>query len=1055
MSSIYWKAWSTSLLVFVFVSLLLGFCENRNIAVSAWGLPFDLFNFSCPSNSTYDFISEECLSCMENSAPGIDGSCKCNPGFALVEYVGSSAPVCVNCASENKVVSPLPGANGSFFCVSCWNDPSDSVRSAVYNSEKQECECVSNSSILAMVVDGMPLTSQQCLPVSDFEITCTYPYMPLTPDNGSIKDRVCTCVEGLTLMEDGSCVSSSIYQELLLVAQDSSLDFVPANLHGSSSVSFPFPVAETVLVQSATKCYEGNSTECEFLSNMCVLMNYETGTTPCRLYLYLHESIGEVGRLPKLFYFEDSDDIFKSFSFSFSDLSTLNFVVSTYDVSGLWLGMKPLTTELNLCDKSNLVEEMFLKAGSTLELSCDVNWNWIATQSGILGASSLFPSTDSASTLLYELFLVNPINQSGQLIPIPILLDFSNDIFSPDKVSEPFFYQGPAEETVNNTAPLRVRYFRRFYVYSSVEVPIDLESPMLMGSQSLASTAARTVALVLLSFSRGQWNTPFYAIQYASHLESKSSIINHPELLVPLSFTGSADTVRSSVRLVSLSNSLVVVTVIIVVIVVVMAVCVCTALVQLYGYMRRRQNMMLDLSAFLVWVTFFLNHASNSLLISVAVVTWVILIMYKFSGDMLISFSESQEYIYMTFIVAVIAKGVVLVYRLLEQCNAEYYIIDWERSKGQLLRENELVPVSMWRSNFVANQLNRLQTLRCFHVKLILILVTITLLEFDVIRFSKSVFATSFHGNAEYGVSNLTLCIGVGTLLWWVISLVIYLIEFQLYYRFLVVSPFQAFVDLCSVSNISVLALLEPMWGFYIHGRTIHAHADVTMDELQQNLALEAEGNLPVRGLGGQSKCQTFEVFISPYMRQYLYLCKMEIEYQQHLKKIGRSELHRNVRPIYRNPYQWHFFEFLKRRKKREVVYSKGGMIMKEQINQSLQQCVHRAEGSLFSKMSLQRLIGFPPNILYMNGAQRGDVGSKDLFFFDFDMSFKNCFLYSLDFDVCLFCSGLFTIFMAFANVYVAVIVTFFIEFFIEFYRGREGRSNFSLKSLIPESFLR
>ena len=47
------------------------------------------------------------------------------------------------------------------------------------------------------------------------------------------------------------------------------------------------------------------------------------------------------------------------------------------------------------------------------------------------------------------------------------------------------------------------------------------------------------------------------------------------------------------------------------------------------------------------------------------------------------------------------------------------------------------------------------------------------------------------------------------------------------------------FVDLLSLSNISVLVLDEPCHGYYIHGRSVHGHSDVNMDELNRNLKRE------------------------------------------------------------------------------------------------------------------------------------------------------------------------------------------------------------------------
>lgn len=1009
----------------------------------------------CGLNSTYIPASEERVACMHSAVSEYGSSCQCSSDSAVMHYANCTHPIYVNCTLENKTICPLPGVNGSFFCTSCFEDPNEQKSSTVYTPESRECECVNKNFTFITVLDNLRLTSQRCISTSSIQSRCVYPYMSLSPSNDSKRDEGCTCVDGFTLMNDGSCISSSVYQEMNSAAKNMPMNFPLRNLAGGSNLTFSFPVDKNRIVQSAAACHEGNATECEFLSNLCVLMNYNGESTPCGLYLYLHEKLGpQVNRLPQIYYFKSSGSLVESFSYYLNASTKLQFVLSVYDVSGVWLGMKPLVNELFVCNQSNLVPEVFMGVAGSLDVLRSGSWDWIESQSGIFrDSSSHFPSTVS-TTRLYELFLINPLDNSRELIPVPLLLDFSNGSVLPKSALDSFFFQ-PALEPIagSSTSPPHARYFRRFYVYSSKEASCLPNNGSECSPKYLAVTTAKNVSLVPSFFGSLKSFVPLYVVQYTSRLETKYSSTTQLDLRLPLAFSTLAETSNDSSQDSAAATSLILPLILKVILIVSSVISVLTTTVCLYGHMRRRQNMSLDFSALTVWIIYFLNHSSTIFLTFVFFVTWVMMFLDKFHS---IDVSDSENHVYLLglYLAGVVAKGIVLMYRVVEQCNVDYYLIDWERSKGQLLRENQLVPVSMWRSNFVANRLTRLQTLRYFHVNFVLIVTAIILLGFPF----KELFVDGTLENDntnEISWSHITaLTLGKCSFIFALISLVIYLIEFQIYYRFVVVDPFQAFVDLCSVSNISVLILLEPMWGFYIHGRTVHAHADVNMVELQRNLALEAEGNLPVRGLGGQNKCQTFEVFVSPYMRQYLYLCEMEIEYQHHLKEFGGSEPCRNLQKTYKNPASWHFFEFLKRRKKRDVLYSKGGMMMKEQINQSLQQCVHRAEGSLFSKMILQRLIDFPPNIMYMNGAQRDDVGSKDLFFFDPEMSFKKCFLCYLDFDICLFFTGFFGIVAAVSNVYIAIIATIFVEFLIQVYREKEGRATFSLKCRIPESFL-
>lgn len=47
------------------------------------------------------------------------------------------------------------------------------------------------------------------------------------------------------------------------------------------------------------------------------------------------------------------------------------------------------------------------------------------------------------------------------------------------------------------------------------------------------------------------------------------------------------------------------------------------------------------------------------------------------------------------------------------------------------------------------------------------------------------------------------------------------------------------FIDFCSVSNISVFLMSRKLFGYYIHGRSVHGHADTNMREMNANLLKE------------------------------------------------------------------------------------------------------------------------------------------------------------------------------------------------------------------------
>jgi meckelin len=78
------------------------------------------------------------------------------------------------------------------------------------------------------------------------------------------------------------------------------------------------------------------------------------------------------------------------------------------------------------------------------------------------------------------------------------------------------------------------------------------------------------------------------------------------------------------------------------------------------------------------------------------------------------------------------------------------------------------------------------------------------------------------------------------------------------------------FIDLCSVSNISVFILMDNQYGYYIHGRTPHGTADVNMKDMMNNLQRESNQTIGGRGLLPQSDDQTFIIRVDrPFRLQY------------------------------------------------------------------------------------------------------------------------------------------------------------------------------------------
>ena len=74
-----------------------------------------------------------------------------------------------------------------------------------------------------------------------------------------------------------------------------------------------------------------------------------------------------------------------------------------------------------------------------------------------------------------------------------------------------------------------------------------------------------------------------------------------------------------------------------------------------------------------------------------------------------------------------------------------------------------------------------------------------------------------------------------------------------IYERF-VEDKIQQFVDLCSMSNISVFVMAHANFGYYIHGRSVHGKADTDMREMAEMMEREAVRPGWCIALGGRGR---------------------------------------------------------------------------------------------------------------------------------------------------------------------------------------------------------
>lgn len=83
------------------------------------------------------------------------------------------------------------------------------------------------------------------------------------------------------------------------------------------------------------------------------------------------------------------------------------------------------------------------------------------------------------------------------------------------------------------------------------------------------------------------------------------------------------------------------------------------------------------------------------------------------------------------------------------------------------------------------------------------------------------------------------------------------------------------FVDICSLSNVSIFMMDEPYHGYYIHGKTPAGKGDSCDTEMKFSLDEESRGLLPKRGLTPENPArgdiQCFEVYLPNQFKEHIF----------------------------------------------------------------------------------------------------------------------------------------------------------------------------------------
>jgi len=376
-------------------------------------------------------------------------------------------------------------------------------------------------------------------------------------------------------------------------------------------------------------------------------------------------------------------------------------------------------------------------------------------------------------------------------------------------------------------------------------------------------------------------------------------------------------------------------------------------------------------------------------------------------------------------------------------------------SHGTLLSKGgddaEQAPVSTWRAIFAANELNELQARRFTSPALSLVLLLLLLEGADLNFYAKAMPGGSERNGARVR-SHVLLRFAVSSFAWAVVLLGQQLL-LRLVWLPYVEDKVGQFVDLLSVANISAFILPEPQAGYYLHGRSVHAHADTSMLELNRQLRAEEDGVTSGRGLSPASEVQTFEIFITRGLRE-LYDQKFlhaAISAAAGGDSGGAGGVRRGGAANPTNiPLRGLTIERARRagdgfRANPEAAvqrYDEMNTLLKDFIDANL----GHHEYQIRERTYLERLLGLPPDMTYARDS---------VFLYDPAASWTRCLLYGREYHLAIFEVLVFSVAdVSLRSSFLAAAITYLVSLLIGAIRSSLGQSNLARKTLIDDRFL-
>uniref|UniRef100_A0A671MD16 Meckelin-like n=1 Tax=Sinocyclocheilus anshuiensis TaxID=1608454 RepID=A0A671MD16_9TELE len=772
----------------------------------------------CGVESYFDISSLSCVKCGPNQVNRL--ACECQTGFRVLVSNGASI-TCQQCPDANQGVT-----QDGYGCIHCPGSVGDNGK----------CQCPKGSVLVEREWNGNPLNEAQCEACNATEPAFSAPDMT---------GNRCVRCEDSFINSSQSCVCGTSNIQVRI----SDIWCICLHLHWSGklecicvtqALSVTSLWFSSFMYSSAAACLLfSNRTACQSLGNMCVMNMHSSSTInndACGLYNTVYRAAQGSSQdisywrtnLPWLYYGDQlglASRILQNepLPVGFSFKGTQKLRAAVYSVRGEFLRWESV-------------------GGGNLQVGRhDQFLFWGQIHKLFLRLLNGYPEP-----VFYDVFLViQKPQEDKRLLAVPLL-----------NINQQFNGQFTNQGSSMNNWYLTRRLMlvdtlsgREKSLSSSPKV-IRVASNIKIGFQLVTNTQ------------KGQVYPPLMTVTYSDILVTDPTT---QTVTVSFSLEYTMDQEEARVKTdIALG--------------VLGGVAVVHSLLKTASWKRRIASPLIDLQTIMKFLVFYAGDLANVFFI-ITVGTglyWLIFFKAQLFVSVLLPLPAQEERFVVYVGCAFALKTVQFLHKLFVQLSVDIFFIDWERPRSKASKhvegsgeaKSQASPVSIWRTYFVANEWNEIQTIRKINPTFQVIAVLFFL---EVVGFSNLALrdpSSDLHLSPEAYTPpySLILRYGVASAMWLCIGL-IQITFFKVIHERFVEDKIRQFVDLCSISNISVLLLSHRCFGYYIHGRSVHGHADTNMDEMNTNLKREAENLCGQRGLLPNSDTQTFQISITNRLR--------------------------------------------------------------------------------------------------------------------------------------------------------------------------------------------